>query len=132
MPYVSPAEAPNLPAIDLQAVRQAMGPPPWRKPLVGTPATRWVLSEWPAGFVAPAHWHPRADEVFHVLAGRAIFQFADDQAEYAAAPGTVLLAPRGLAHSIRVPGPDSLVLLVSVSPNEDAPDETVDAGQAST
>jgi mannose-6-phosphate isomerase-like protein (cupin superfamily) len=107
-----------------------MGAPPWRKPLVGTGATRWALIEWPAGYGAAPHWHPRADEVFYVLRGRAVFRFGDEAAGRVAEAGTLLLAPRGLRHGIEVPGPESLLLLVSVAPNEDAPDETLEAPQA--
>ncbi|MBI3972507.1 MAG: cupin domain-containing protein [Chloroflexi bacterium] len=125
MPYVPPSEALNLAAIDVDAIREQMGRPPWRKALVATPATRWVLWEWPAGYVAAAHHHPRADEVFHVLHGRAVFRFGAGGIDHLAGPGTVLFAPRGVPHAIVVPGPESLLLLVSVTPNEDAPDETV-------
>jgi quercetin dioxygenase-like cupin family protein len=65
--------------------------------------------------------------VFHVLDGRAVYRFAGDDREIVAGPGTVLHARPGEAHEISVPGPDPLVLLVSVTPNEDAPDETVEA-----
>jgi mannose-6-phosphate isomerase-like protein (cupin superfamily) len=106
-----------------------MGPPPWRKPLVASASTRCVLSEWPAGFVARTHWHPRATETFHILAGRAVFRFANEQENREVGPGTLLVAPPGVAHTISVPGPDTLLMLVAVTPNEDAPDETV-AGSA--
>ncbi|MGH2355602.1 MAG: cupin domain-containing protein [Chloroflexota bacterium] len=126
MPYVPPGEALNLRAVDLERIRQELGRPPWRKPLVGTAAARWVLSEWPAGYVAPAHHHPRADEVFLVLRGRALFRFGDEAADRVAEAGTLLVAPRGLRHTIAVPGPEPLLLLVSVAPNDDAPDETIE------
>ena len=61
-----------------------------------------------------------------MLEGCATFRFADGRDEVTAGPGTILFAPRGVAHEIAVPGPDPLILLVSVTPNEDAPDETVE------
>jgi mannose-6-phosphate isomerase-like protein (cupin superfamily) len=127
MPYVAPEGALNLRAVDLAALRREAGAPPWRRPLAGTSATRWVLSEWPAGFTAPAHHHPYADEAFLVLEGRADFRFDDAPDVIAAGPGTFLVAPRGLAHQIAVPGPEPLLLLVSVTPNEDRADETIEA-----
>jgi quercetin dioxygenase-like cupin family protein len=127
MPYVAPGEALNAPALDLAAVERDMGPPPWRRPLVGTPRTRVALIAWPPGFVAAPHVHPRADEVFQVLRGRAAFRFGDGP-DVAAAPGTTLLGPAGIAHAIRVIGDEPLVFLAAVSPNEDAPDETVESG----
>src|SRR5581483_2259611 len=126
MPYVSPDDALNLPALNLEALRRDMGPPPWRRPLVGSPATRWVLLCWPAGFVSVPHYHPRGEEVFYVLGGRALFRFGGEEADRVADPGTLLLAPRGLMHTIGVPGPEPLLLLCSVTPNEDAADETVE------
>ncbi|MBV9355524.1 MAG: cupin domain-containing protein [Chloroflexi bacterium] len=126
MPYVAPTGAPNLPSVDLQAVRAEMGAPPWRKPLIASPATRWVLISWPAGFVSVPHHHPRGEEVFYVLAGTAMFRFGDGAAEPLARPGTLLVAPRGVVHTIGVPGPEPLVFLASVAPNEDADDETVE------
>jgi len=124
MPYVAPEDITGTGPFDLAAIRREMGAPPWRRPLVATDTTRWVLWAMPAGFEQPAHWHPRGDEVFHVLEGRATFRFADERGEVAAGPGTMLFARRGVAHGISVPGPEPLILLVSVTPNEDAPDET--------
>ena len=135
MPYVAPGEALNLRAADLEAIRREAGPPPWRRALVGTGNTRWALSEWPAGFTTAPHWHPQAEEVFLVLGGRAVFRFGpqgtpagEGEEEVAAGEGTLLMAPAGLAHTIHVPGPESLLMLVSVTPNEDRADETVEPG----
>jgi mannose-6-phosphate isomerase-like protein (cupin superfamily) len=126
MPYVPPAEALNLPALDLAALRREAGPLPWRRPLAASPAGRWVLSEWPPGFAARAHYHPYAEETFHVLAGRGLFRFGSSQEEVDAPAGSFLFAPRGLAHAIRVPGPEPLLLLVCVTPNESRADETIE------
>ena len=86
-----------------------------------------MLAEWPPGFAAPPHYHPYAEETFHVLAGRGLFRFGDSREEVDAPAGSFLFAPRGLTHAIRVPGPESLLLLVCVTPNKSRPDETVDA-----
>lgn len=126
MPYVDPQDALNAPQIDLAQIEREMGPMPWRKPLVGLPAVRWVLIGWPAGFVAQTHFHPRAAEVFHVLRGRAVFRFGADGPRRAVEAGTMLFAPPGMQHTISVPGPEPLVMLASLSPNEDASDETID------
>ena len=126
MPYVSPDEAINVSAVNLAELLREMGPLPWRRALVGTDATRWVLWAMPPGFEQPAHKHPRADEVFHVLGGQAVFRFEGQTGEHAVGPGTVLLARRGVAHAISVPGPETLILMVSVTPNENAADETVE------
>jgi quercetin dioxygenase-like cupin family protein len=126
MPYVPPDEAINAGAVDLAELLRGMGPLPCRRALVGTDTTRWVLWAMPSGFEQPAHKHPRADEVFHVLRGQAVFRFAGDPAPRTVGPGTLLLARRGVPHAIGATGPEPLVLMVSVTPNEDAADETVE------
>lgn len=126
MPYAAPGEALNLPSLDLDAFAREQGPPPWRRVLVAHPGARWALLCWPPGFVSVPHCHPRAVEVFHVLRGRARFRFGDEPADREAGPGALLLAPPGLLHAIAVPGPEPLLLLAQVAPNEDAPDETIE------
>lgn len=126
MPYVAPEEALNLPSLDLPALLREMGPPPWRRPLVGTPRTRWVLLSWPPGFVATPHRHPHADEAFYVLRGEATFRFGREADERRAPAGTLLLAPRGVEHTIEVTGQEPFMLLCSIAPNQDLPDETVE------
>ena len=91
-----------------------------------------MLLEWPPGFAAPAHQHPNAQEVFHVLQGRAVFRFRDPTGaapaeDVEAGPGPFLIGPRNLSHAIAVAGDEPLLMLVCVAPNEDRPDETVDA-----
>jgi oxalate decarboxylase/phosphoglucose isomerase-like protein (cupin superfamily) len=135
MPFVSAADALNLRAVDLAAIKREAGPAPWRRPLAAGPAGRWVLLEWPPGFAAPAHRHPNAQEVFHVLQGRARFRFRDPSGsappeDVDAGPGTFLIGPRNLSHAISVTGDAPLLMLVCVAPNEDRADETVDADPA--
>jgi quercetin dioxygenase-like cupin family protein len=132
MPYVSPVDALNPRALDLDELSREQGLPPWRVPLVGSDATRWVLLCWPPGQVSVPHFHPRAEETFYVLRGRALFRFGGEDADRDAGPGTVLLAPRGVMHTIGVPGSEPLLMLASVSPNEDAADETVEDPAAPT
>lgn len=126
---MSEHEALNRPATDLDAICREMGYPPWRKPLIGTRATRWVLLQWPPGYVSVPHYHPRAVEVFHVLRGHAVFRFSGEGGEekdWRVGPGALLLAPYGVQHAIAVPGPEPLLLLCSIAPNEEAPDETIE------
>jgi quercetin dioxygenase-like cupin family protein len=125
MPYVAPSEVASSGVVELEAIQEEMGPPPWRRPLVATDTTRWVLWAMPAGYEQPEHRHPHADEVFHVLKGRATFRFAGAPGAVEAGPGAVLHASRDVGHAIAVPGPEHLVLLVSVTPNQDVADETV-------
>ena len=132
MPYVSPQEALNFRQQDLGRLRQELGPPPWRQALVGTSHTRWVLLCWPPEYATISHWHPHAEEVFHVLAGQARFRFGPQGVagveDHLAGPGTLLLAQRGVEHTIAVAGDEPFILLCSVTPNEDVPDETIEVG----
>lgn len=133
MPYVSPADAPNAPRVDLAQVRAEMGPGPWRRPLVGTEHTRCALIAWPSGFRSVPHLHPHAAEAFLVLDGEAVFTFGatardgqPPESRHRAVPGTLLLAQPGTLHTIEVTGPGDFVFLASVSPNADQADETVE------
>lgn len=132
MPYVAPEEALNAPSVDIEAIRREMGPAPWRRPLVATPAVRMVLIEWPAGYVTVPHRHPRAVETFQVLRGRAAFRFGGDDADRGAAAGQVLHAPRDVMHAIGVPDSQGVTLLCTVTPNEDSRDETIEDPAAPT
>jgi quercetin dioxygenase-like cupin family protein len=125
MPYVGPGEALDAPFVDLDALAAGMGPPPWRTVLVGTPGMRVMLYRWPPGYATIEHHHPRAEEIFLVLEGRASFAIGDEP-EQEVGPGRFMFAPRGVRHAIRVSGEDQLTFLASVAPNEDAPDETVE------
>ncbi len=90
---------------------------------------RAVLIAWEPGYASVPHVHPRAVEVFHVLEGSAAFRIGDD-VERIVGPATVLLAPPAVWHQIRVVGREDLLLLVTLAPNEDAGDETIEAPTA--
>ncbi len=125
MPYVAAHEVIAPDGATLGDLAARMGPPPWRVALVASPALRAVLWSWPPAHVTVPHTHPRAEEVFHVLAGQATFAFAGEP-DRTVGPGAVLLARRGVEHQIRVAGDEAFVMLIVVAPNEDAPDETVE------
>ena len=125
MPHVADGEALDRPFLDLEALAAELGPPPWRSCLVGTPRMRVVLLHWPAGFATVPHRHPGAEEIFRVVRGRALFTIGDE-AERAVGPGDFMFARCGVRHSIRVPDGEPLLLLASVAPNEDRPDETIE------
>jgi mannose-6-phosphate isomerase-like protein (cupin superfamily) len=125
MPFVPGGQGLDLPSVDLDELAGRMGEPPWRAMLVGTGGLRVVLLRWPGGYGTVPHVHPGAEEIFLVLAGRAVFAIGDEP-EIDAGPGTFLFAPRGVLHAIRVPVGGELTLLASVAPNEDRPDETIE------
>jgi len=118
MPYVDPTQAINALLVRFDAIRATQGEPPWRVPLAAGQTLRSVLLCWPAGHVAPPHRHPRAIEVFVILAGEAEFTF-DGTSTVRARRGTHLFAPAGVSHAIRVVGDIPLLFLVALGPNED-------------
>ena len=126
MPFVAPGEAYDLPFLDLDRLAREAGLPPWRLCLVGTSGLRILLLHWPAGFATVPHHHPAAEEAFHILRGRAAFTIGDEP-EREVGPGAFLLALRGVEHGIRVVGGEPLLLMATVAPNEDRPDETIEA-----
>jgi quercetin dioxygenase-like cupin family protein len=125
MPYVPNTEALNEAAVDITEVRRRSGSGAWRKPIVGSGALRVVLLSWEPRYETVPHIHPRAEEVFHVLEGRAAFRIGNEE-ERIVGPGTVLLAPRGTQHAIRVVGDTFLLMLIAVAPNDDTDDETIE------
>ena len=125
MPFVAPGEARDLPFLDIDTLEAQAGPPPWRICLVGTPGLRVLLLHWPAGIATVPHSHPAAEEAFHVLRGRAGFTIGEEP-EREVGPGSFMLALRGVRHRIRVLGDQPLMLMATVAPNEDRPDETVE------
>ena len=125
MPYVRVGEAFDQPFLDLDALADRLGPPPWRACLVGTSALRVLLLHWPPWYSTIPHLHPGAEEVFRVVRGRALFTIGDEP-EREVGPGAFLLARRWTRHAIRVPESWPLLLLAAVAPNEDRPDETIE------
>lgn len=125
MPYVGPQEVEAPDGATLLELAARLGPAPWRRPVAASPALRAVLWGWPAGFATTPHVHPRAEELFHVLAGRAAFELAG-RPERVLGPGEILVAPRGIEHVIRVLEGDPFVMLIVLGPNESAPDETIE------
>ena len=126
MPFVPTSEALNQPVLSLADVEQRLGPPPWRRALVGSDSLRVVFYHLtPGEGPHPLHLHPRADEVMVVLRGVGAFTFADGREERVG-PGGVVFCPRGQRHALHIPGPEPLVFLAIVGPNEDAPDEAIE------
>ena len=125
MPYDAPDSGLNRPTISFAELDASHGAAPWRAPLVASPSVRIVLLCMTAGTQTVPHYHPRAVEAFQVIRG-VVGLTIGDAPELITEPGSVVLAPRGVVHGIRVPGPDSALLMCTVAPNEDAPDEQVE------
>jgi mannose-6-phosphate isomerase-like protein (cupin superfamily) len=60
------------------------------------------------------HAHAGSDKVYYVIAGSAVFAVGDEALQ--AGPGYACLAPSGVIHAVRNPGPDRLSLLVFMAP----------------
>ena len=60
------------------------------------------------------HTHCDRDKVYVVLSGRGEITIAEETANVG--PGDVAVAPAGVVHAVRNPGPDRLVLLAVLGP----------------
>ena len=126
VPYDPPAAGLNRPSVELRRLLDEAGQPPWRIPVVATPAGRVVLLGMTPGTQTIPHHHPRAEETFQVISG-VVGLTIGDEPERLVRPGTLVLALRDVVHGIRIPGPEPAVLMCTVTPNEDAPDEQIDS-----
>jgi mannose-6-phosphate isomerase-like protein (cupin superfamily) len=61
-----------------------------------------------------AHAHTGADKVYYVLQGVGQVRIGQDTKELG--PGGIALAPAGLEHGVRNPGPERLTILVFMAP----------------
>lgn len=61
-----------------------------------------------------AHAHAGSDKVYVVLEGTATLLVGDEERE--ASAGTAALAPSGVPHAVRNPGPDRVKVLVFMAP----------------
>jgi len=60
------------------------------------------------------HTHCERDKLYVGLRGQGIVTIGEDESEFG--PGDVALAPAGVTHSMRNPGPERLVVLVVMGP----------------
>lgn len=124
MPYVDPAAALNAAVTKIATEPLADGEGFGRLALVANASMRLVQLTFPPGFRTIPHYHPRAGELFLIVAGSAEFRF-DADPPIDATPGHLLYAAEGVVHEIAA-GPDGVRFLAGVGPNEDAPDEQVE------
>jgi mannose-6-phosphate isomerase-like protein (cupin superfamily) len=69
----------------------------------------------PAGIGPPLHLHHREDETFFIIEGRCEFQIGDARRTVEA--GSVVFAPRGVAHAFRNVGTSDLRMYILTSPS---------------
>jgi quercetin dioxygenase-like cupin family protein len=63
----------------------------------------------------PPHTHTREDEHFYVLEGNITFAVGEESHE--AAPGSFIIAPRGIRHTFRNPAKTQARMLVMITPS---------------
>jgi mannose-6-phosphate isomerase-like protein (cupin superfamily) len=127
VPYVAVDEAQNATVLDAGETLREFVVGRQRALLVASDALRVVLLRMEPGEEPHRpHQHPKADEVMIVMEGRGTFTVGHE-AGFVAGPGSMVFAPRGVVHRIQVTGPEPLAWLSIVAPNEDAPDEAVEA-----
>jgi mannose-6-phosphate isomerase-like protein (cupin superfamily) len=79
-------------------------------------AVRQSLAEAtvPAGGETVEHYHPIAEEIYHLVRGAGTLRLGDEQAEVRA--GDTVVIPPGVRHKLWNPGPEPLVLLCCCAP----------------
>jgi mannose-6-phosphate isomerase-like protein (cupin superfamily) len=79
-------------------------------------AVRQSLAEAtvPAGGETVEHYHPVAEEIYHLVSGAGRLRLGDEEADVRAGDTVVIAA--GVRHKLWNPGPDPLVLLCCCSP----------------
>jgi quercetin dioxygenase-like cupin family protein len=82
--------------------------------LVDTPSLFCDAYCFEPGQEQAGHRHAVGDKLYYVVSGSGRIRVADD--ERTVAPGDLVCAPAGSEHAVRNPGPERLVLLVTMAP----------------
>lgn len=61
-----------------------------------------------------AHVHHGQDKLYYVIEGQGVLRIGSEEGSFSA--GDLALAPSGVEHSLRNPGPDPLVVMVVFAP----------------
>jgi mannose-6-phosphate isomerase-like protein (cupin superfamily) len=113
----TPAPKSNEPPIDQLVAAPLAGRS------LGLAESNFNIAEWadrgapprPRQLIAPLHVHHGDDEAWYVLAGTLAFQLGDQEIE--APAGTLIFAPRRLAHTYWNPHPEPARYLLIMTPN---------------
>jgi mannose-6-phosphate isomerase-like protein (cupin superfamily) len=93
---------------------------PWRPDRMGkatlfaSPRLLLGLNAFEPGQSHGLHAHEGMDKVYHVLEGSGVFLL--DGQEVSMQAGELLVAPSGVPHGVRNPGPGRLLVLVVLAP----------------
>jgi quercetin dioxygenase-like cupin family protein len=95
--------------------RAAFAPDKMKKVgLVDTPSLFCDAYCFEPGQEQAGHRHAVGDKLYYVVSGTGRIRVGDE--ERAVAPGDLVCAPAGSEHAVRNPGPERLVLLVTMAP----------------
>lgn len=67
-----------------------------------------------AGLTTEAHYHPKTEEIYYILAGRGTMTIDGEHRQVG--PGDAIAIPPGAVHQIKNEGPDELRLLCCCAP----------------
>ena len=99
--------------------------------VIATPRMRGGTHRWPPGWVAQAHSHDGADEVFAFLSGTCEIT-VEGEARVVTA-GEFVFVPAEARHTLKNIGDDDLVVFLVVAPNHEPTHTFYDAaGQRTT
>jgi mannose-6-phosphate isomerase-like protein (cupin superfamily) len=68
----------------------------------------------PAGGETVEHYHPIAEEIYHIISGSGRLRLGTEEADVGA--GDTIVIPSGVRHKLWNPGPGPLVLLCCCAP----------------
>ena len=80
-------------------------------------AYRVLMGMFPPGEPGPPpHTHPHTDEAFYLTEGEATFLLGDQ--EWSAEPGSLVVVPRGMPHTVWNSGVNAVRGLIIISPGD--------------
>lgn len=85
------------------------------------------LNCFEAGQEHAAHVHAGQDKLYYVVQGQGVLQIGNEEGPFSV--GDVAIAPSGVEHALRNPGPEPLVVLVVFAPPPAAKKKSIPEGE---
>ena len=111
--------------VDLERAKEFSPAHHVHKSLTDTPRSDITIACWEPGQASPIHFHPGADEIYHVLEGEGVF--TDGRTERRLGPSGTVIFPAGEAHQVRA---ITRMVLYRVQAGADRHPELLDAWPA--